>query len=75
MTRAADADQACPACGRITLTMRGGGEVCPACGWQDDPESRADPALTSSLNGLSLTQARENVKRFDLAFPPSEAGV
>ena len=69
------ADQACPACGRITLNTRGGCEVCSACGWQDDPESRADPAVTSGLNGLSLNQARENVKRFDLAFPPSEAGV
>jgi hypothetical protein len=31
--------------------------------------------MTSAANGLSLADARNNVERFGLAFPPSEAGV
>ena len=64
---------ACPACGALTLTQEGAGEVCPDCGWSDAGEARADPAATSA-GGVSLEEARVNIQRFGQAFPPSEAG-
>ena len=64
---------ACPACGALTLTREGAGEVCGACGWADTAETRADPAAPG-LGGVSLAEARINVANFGQAFPPSEAG-
>lgn len=71
----ADAAVACPACSAATLTRAGAGQVCPACGWEDDPTQRAEPDRTGALNGgASLSEARANVAHFGVASPPSEAG-
>lgn len=65
----------CPACGRATLTHAGGREVCPVCGWEDDPAQRENPRSSAGDNGISLEEARANVSAFGQAFPPSEVGV
>ena len=50
---------ACPCCGRRTLTEEPGSyEICPVCGWEDDPLSRRDPAFTGGANKMSLEEAR-----------------
>lgn len=64
---------ACPACGRDVFVTAGSGEVCPACGWRDDPNGRADPDLPGDA-GVSLSEARRNVAAFDRAIPPAEVG-
>jgi len=71
---AADAGLPCPACGRPTLGEAEAYEVCAACGWEDDPVARDEPAYAGGANGISLEEARVNVERFGLAFPPSEVG-
>lgn len=64
----------CPACGHASLDQAGNWEVCPVCGWEDDPAQSDDPDYAGGANGISLTEARQNYARFDLAFPPSEVG-
>ena len=64
---------ACPACGALTLTREGAGEVCADCGWRDAGDAHADPDAPCAA-GVSLEEARVNVARFGQAFPPSEAG-
>ena len=49
----------CPCCGEMTLEMAGNYEICPRCGWEDDPTQSADPTLEGGANALSLNQARE----------------
>ena len=53
----------CLCCGRYTLTERPPGtyEVCPVCGWEDDPQQARDEDLAGGANTLSL---REHRKRF-----------
>jgi len=65
---------ACPACGRLTLEAEGADEVCAVCGWEDDAQARKDPHYAGGDNGISLKEARANVDRFGVAFPPSEVG-
>jgi hypothetical protein len=65
----------CPACGRPTLSAEGAGEVCRLCGWADELAQRRDPNFAGGPNGIALREARSNVDRFGVAFPPSEAGV
>ncbi len=64
----------CPACDAPVLTAAGEGEVCPRCGWPDLAEARADPEAAVGAPGMSLDEARRNVRRFGQAFPLSEAG-
>ena len=64
---------ACPACDRPVFAAEGAGEVCPACGWRDDPAGRADPDRPGDA-GVSLSEARRNVAAFDRAVPPAEVG-
>jgi len=56
---------ACPCCRKVTLTERGGYEICSECGWEDDGQD--DPyadLITGGPNGrLSLTQAREQYQK------------
>jgi hypothetical protein len=53
---------ACPCCRYITLTERGGFEICPVCFWEDDGQDDpdADVVLGGPNGQLSLTQARQN---------------
>ncbi len=33
-------------------------EICPCCGWEDDPVQRHDPSYGGGANGTSLDEAR-----------------
>lgn len=56
----------CPCCFHKTLGERGGFEICAVCFWEDDgqDDSDADEVLGGPNGHLSLTQARENFRRF-----------
>lgn len=48
----------CVCCGSHTIRHRGGFEVCPVCGWEDDPSQAADKTLAGGANTPSLAEAR-----------------
>lgn len=50
----------CPCCGHVTLTERGGYEICDECGWEDDGQDDHDAQVVrGGPNGrASLTDAR-----------------
>lgn len=48
----------CPVCATPVAGGPGDYEICPACGWEDDPVSRDDPNATGGANAMSLTEAR-----------------
>lgn len=54
----------CPCCGYKTREREALDtfEICPVCGWQDDPGAR-DPDDPYTANRMSLNQARENYRR------------
>ena len=56
----------CPCCGYLTLTRLAGGtdEVCEVCFWEDDGVQFRDPGYEGGANKVSLTEARENFRRF-----------
>lgn len=56
----------CPCCGRKTLGERGGYEICPVCGWEDDgqDDDTADEVRGGPNGASSLTQARANYRQF-----------
>jgi Cysteine-rich CPCC len=60
---------ACPCCGYKTIGDRGGFEICPVCFWEDDGQDEADAdEVRGGPNGvLSLTQARQNFRRYGAA--------
>ncbi len=53
----------CPCCGQPTLAEPEAYEICPICGWEDDPAQRADPALSGGANEASLRAARRRWRR------------
>ena len=55
----------CPCCFYLTLTERGGYEICEVCWWEDDGQDDHDAdVVRGGPNGaLSLTQARANYHR------------
>ena len=63
----------CPVCGSHSLSQPGAGEVCRVCGWPDRAEFRTEPDRVGP-GGESLNEARANVERFGVAFPPAETG-
>ena len=56
----------CPCCGSLTLDERGGYDICPVCFWEDDGQDDHDAdVVRGGPNGkLSLTQARDNYRKF-----------
>ncbi|MBR5740635.1 MAG: hypothetical protein IKX81_04980 [Firmicutes bacterium] len=48
----------CPVCGRYHFEERNAYEICPVCGWEDDPVQRQDPDFEGGANELSLNQYR-----------------
>ncbi|MCQ2403933.1 MAG: hypothetical protein MJ202_09440 [Lentisphaeria bacterium] len=48
----------CPCCGIRTLETKGEYEICPVCGWEDDPVQAKDHAYPGGANELSLKDAR-----------------
>ncbi|MCA9278176.1 MAG: hypothetical protein KDA34_03615 [Phycisphaerales bacterium] len=39
-------------------------DICPVCGWEDDPAQFVDPDLAGGANSVSLEVAWENFTRF-----------
>lgn len=48
----------CPVCGKHWFSEAGAYEVCPVCGWEDDPVQRREPDFEGGANELSLNQYR-----------------
>jgi hypothetical protein len=48
----------CPCCGSKVLREGGAFEICPVCGWEDDPSQSDDPELDGGANPISLSDAR-----------------
>lgn len=67
----------CPCCGYRTLTAPGTSEICPVCFWEDDGQGDSDAEVVrGGPNGdLSLSEARENFRRFGASDPRSVASV
>jgi Cysteine-rich CPCC len=59
---------ACACCGFLTLPEPAGEswEICPVCGWQDDPVDNEDTDVLGP-NRVKLSVARENFARFGAA--------
>ena len=57
---------ACPCCRFLTLSERGGFEICEVCFWEDDGQDDSDAEIVrGGPNGyLSLEQARRNFAAF-----------
>ncbi|MCT4713480.1 hypothetical protein MUA01_00480 [Enterobacteriaceae bacterium H18W14] len=49
----------CPCCGNRTIDELGCYEICPVCGWEDDPVQSADPDFSGGANSPSLNEARQ----------------
>lgn len=56
----------CPCCHYKTLEERGGYDICPVCFWEDDGQDGQDAntVRVMSPNHISLSQARDNYRRF-----------
>ena len=48
----------CPVCRRAVPGDAAAYEVCPCCGWEDDPVQSLDPSYAGGANGSSLDEAR-----------------
>jgi anaerobic ribonucleoside-triphosphate reductase len=44
----------CACCGFLTLPEDSLFEICPICGWQDDPVQNDDPDYSGGANSQSL---------------------
>ncbi len=49
---------ACPVCGGVVDGPPRTYELCPACGWEDDPVQYDDPGYAGGANVASLNDAR-----------------
>ena len=56
----------CPCCGYYTFDSKPIGEfdICPVCFWKDDPFQLENPNQEDFANKVSLSQAKENYKKF-----------
>ena len=48
----------CPVCRHAVPGDAETYEICPCCGWEDDPVQRHDPSYGGGANGTSLDEAR-----------------
>ena len=47
----------CPVCGEYYFSEKGSYEICPVCGWEDDPVQENDPDFAGGANKMSLNEA------------------
>lgn len=52
-------ERVCPVCGKYVFEEEGAYEICPVCGWEDDPVQKRDPDLAGGANSRSLNEARK----------------
>ena len=64
----------CPCCGYLTLTERGGYEICCLCNWEDDGQDdpRADEVWGGPNGAYSLARARHNFRQYLVMYDPSQ---
>jgi len=64
----------CPCCHFPTLTERQGYEVCLICNWEDDGQDNqnAEKVLGGPNHDYSLTEARQNFKKYLTSYRPSD---
>jgi hypothetical protein len=62
----------CPCCGYPTLTERASYEICELCNWEDDgqDDDSADEVWGGPNSDYSLTEARENFKKYRVMYSP-----
>lgn len=48
----------CDCCGELTIPIGSRFMICSECGWQDDPEQKANPYLKNRSNKMSLQEAQ-----------------
>lgn len=67
-----DFQYVCPCCGYSTLPERGGYDICCLCNWEDDGQDdpRAGEVWGGPNGSYSLTEARENFKRYQVMYSP-----
>ena len=53
----------CLVCATVIDGRVGGYEICPTCGWEDDPVQRQDPTCGGGANLESLHDARKSWHR------------
>lgn len=46
----------CPCCGKAYTEEY---DICPVCGWENDPNQFRNPEFSGGANEMSLKQARE----------------
>lgn len=49
----------CPCCESKTIQEPGCYEICPNCGWEDDPVQSKNSNFSGGANKLSLFEARK----------------
>jgi hypothetical protein len=64
----------CPCCGYPTLTERGGYDICPLCGWEDDGQDdpHAEEVWGGPNGSYSLAAARRNFKLHLIKSDPTK---
>jgi hypothetical protein len=64
----------CPCCSFPTLLERDNYEICVICNWEDDGQDdhNADTVLGGPNQNYSLTEARDNFKRYLTSYRPSD---
>ncbi|MBH9663718.1 hypothetical protein L0Z19_27105 [Burkholderia multivorans] len=60
MTTKKESHLPCPCCESPTIGVRGDYEICPVCGWEDDPVQSDDPTFAGGANQSSLNEARKH---------------
>ena len=53
-----DETRICPCCRHYAFEEKNAYEICPVCGWEDDPIQRKDPDYAGGANKMSLREAR-----------------
>lgn len=62
-------DYVCPVCGHKFKAEYFEFEICPRCGWEDDPMQVDYPDELGSNGDVTFRQAKENYKRTGRAYP------
>ncbi len=53
-------ENVCPICANKFIGEYFEYEICPRCGWEDDPNQSEDPDLLGANGNISFRQAVEN---------------